>query len=210
MPRAGYYGQIVRDNGDIVASPTIEVRRLGSGLPLAQVFEERVGGSALGNPFVGEADGSFLFYVDLGGAFQIKATKIIGAETFEKIIPYVAIGVGETYDLIFTSSGMVGDGEAFPAVVVPAYLTLKAGLALSWVVADVAPLNSYTVTFQSKRGAGSWTTIFTATFTAGQKQAAITLADDVELVPGDLIRPVGAATHDPNLQGLTATIVADR
>lgn len=117
---------------------------------------------------------------------------------------------GDTYDLVVGSTGMIGDGEEFPAVIIPTPMTLRAGLILSRVMCDVAPLGSYTVTWKMKRGAGAWTSIFTATFSAGQTSATLTLAADVELIPGDRVRAVGAATHDANFQGLTATIVAER
>jgi len=98
MARPGYYGQVQDDDGNVVASPTIEVRRDVPGKPLVQCFAARRDGDALGNPFVGNADGSFLFFVDEGGAFEITVSKIIGAQLWEKVIPYVAIATGAEFD----------------------------------------------------------------------------------------------------------------
>ena len=99
MARAGYCGQVQDDEGNIVPLADIEVRRLVSGLPLPRLFAGRTGATTKSNSFAAEADGSFVFYVEPGGAFQIKASAIIGGQAWEKIIPYVAIATGAENDI---------------------------------------------------------------------------------------------------------------
>jgi hypothetical protein len=91
MSRAGYFGQVLKD-GIGVANADIEVRRLVAGLPKMQLYAKRLGSEALGNSFTANADGSFLFFVDVGGEFQIKASAIIDGQVWEKLISYVLIG----------------------------------------------------------------------------------------------------------------------
>ncbi|MCW5678461.1 MAG: hypothetical protein KIT65_11005 [Xanthobacteraceae bacterium] len=99
MARAGYCGQVQDDEGNIVPLADIEVRRLVPGLPLPQLHAARTGSTTKSNSFPAEADGSFVFYVEPGGAFQIKASAIIGGQAWEKIIPYVAIATGAENDI---------------------------------------------------------------------------------------------------------------
>jgi hypothetical protein len=110
MARGGYYGQVQDDAGNVVPEASIRVRRLSAGKPPAQLFAARDGGAALGNPFVAAADGSFLFFVAQGGAFEITASKIIADELWEKTIPYAAVANGAEYDFdsLFSSVSLPG------------------------------------------------------------------------------------------------------
>lgn len=99
MARAGYSGQVQDDEGNIVPLADIEVRRLVPGMPLPQLHAGRTGTTTKSNSFAAEADGSFVFYVEPGGAFQIKASAVIGGQAWEKIIPYVAIATGAENDI---------------------------------------------------------------------------------------------------------------
>ena len=117
---------------------------------------------------------------------------------------------GERYDLIFPSSGLLGDGEELPAVPIPTPLTLPASLPGSLAFCDVAPTSEAIFTFKKKTGAGAWTSVFTVTFAAGAITGSFTLAADASLAAGDRLRPVCPATHDPTLEGFTATIAALR
>lgn len=98
MARAGYHSTVTDAAGNIVPSANIEVRRLSAGMSLPQLYNARNGGAPLGNPFSANDDGSFTFYVSPGGAFQVKASKIIGEQPWEKIVPYAAIATGSEYD----------------------------------------------------------------------------------------------------------------
>lgn len=106
MARAGFTFRVVKD-GQVVTGATIEIRRKTQGMPLPQVYAEREGGSPLGNPFIWNDTTPITVYVDFGGAFQIKVTKVIEGETWQEIWPHVAISTGAETDFgtMFTPAG---------------------------------------------------------------------------------------------------------
>lgn len=95
------YNRVVLDGaGNGVAGAHIEVRSEIPGQPLAALYSDRAGTSALGNPFDAGSDGSFGFHV-VGGSYQVRAyTGPSGTPTFEKILRYEAIGLNSESDSI--------------------------------------------------------------------------------------------------------------
>lgn len=85
--------------GNVVPGAHVEVRAEISGQPLAQLYGDRAGTSALGNPIDADADGFVYFYV-AGGSYQIRVyTGPSGAPTFEAPLwRYVAIGLSAETD----------------------------------------------------------------------------------------------------------------
>jgi hypothetical protein len=94
MTLARHQGVAQDATGNTLASPTIKVQGETDGAPLVQLYSDRAGATAIGNPFTGNADGTFEFHV-VGGAYKITVTK--GAE--ERIKRYVAIGTAAEYDV---------------------------------------------------------------------------------------------------------------
>jgi hypothetical protein len=95
------YNRVVQDTaGNGVAGASIEVRAETPGQPLAALYSDRDGLSAIGNPFSAGSDGSFGFHV-VGGAYQVRAyTGPSGSPTFEKILRYEPIGLAKESDYI--------------------------------------------------------------------------------------------------------------
>jgi hypothetical protein len=94
MVMARWEETIVDEAGNILALPTIEVKREIAGQPIALLFSDRAGSIAIGNPFVGNADGSAAFHV-AGGAYQVTISK--GA--FVKVLRYVRVGTAGEKDV---------------------------------------------------------------------------------------------------------------
>lgn len=94
MTMARYQFTVTDDQGNIVPDCQIEVRRETPGLPLVQLYSDRAGTSAIGNPVAAESDGYIAFHVS-GGAFKIRAFK----DGFERIWRYVGIGLAAETDL---------------------------------------------------------------------------------------------------------------
>ena len=119
---------------------------------------------------------------------------------------------GERYDLPWSSSGQMGASETLPAIAVVTPLTLPAGLPGSVVcAAETVPTNDFTVTWQKSTDFGAtWSTVFTATILAGEREGAFTLAADATIPAEALLRPVGPASADATVEGFTATIAALR
>lgn len=99
------YNRVVQDAaGNGVASAHIEVRQEIPGQPLAALYSDRDGLSALGNPFDADSYGRFGFHV-VGGSYQVRAyTGPSGAPTFEVILRYEAIGLNAESDSIASRS----------------------------------------------------------------------------------------------------------
>ena len=89
---ARFQRHVVDDNGDIVASPTVEVRDQVTNA-LATIYTNRDGSTALANPFTGTAEGLAAFHV-AGGSYKITATS--GA--FSAEWTWVGIGTAQEYD----------------------------------------------------------------------------------------------------------------
>ena len=97
MVLAIWQATITDEAGNLIDSPSIEVRREVGGAPLVSLFEDRNGTTSLGNPFAAGTDGFAAFHV-AGGAYQVKATK--GA--FERTWRYVGIGLASESDVLTT------------------------------------------------------------------------------------------------------------
>lgn len=78
MTNSIWQSTIQKENGDIVASPQIEVIDEKSGLP-ATIFSDRAG-TALTNPFFGTSDGLAQFYTT-AGEYRITATNTATSES---------------------------------------------------------------------------------------------------------------------------------
>jgi len=89
---ARFQRYVVDDNGDIVASPTVEVRDQVTNA-LATIYTNRDGSTPLANPFTGTAEGLAAFHV-AGGSYKITATS--GA--FSAEWTWVGIGTAQEYD----------------------------------------------------------------------------------------------------------------
>lgn len=88
------------DSGNLLTgSVTVTVRRMSGGLP--QLYSDRAGASALGNPFVN--DGGAVAFHAAGNAYRVTVTQ--GAVTRE--LTYVAIGLAGESD--FTLARNAGD-----------------------------------------------------------------------------------------------------
>lgn len=91
---ARYQSFALDDAGNVLASPTVEVRNEATSA-LAPLFSDRAGASGMTNTFTGGSDGLIAFHV-AGGAYKITVTK--GAVT--RIFRYVAIGTAAEADAI--------------------------------------------------------------------------------------------------------------
>jgi hypothetical protein len=101
MSLAAHQFTVTDSDGNVVPSANIEVRLEVPGQPLAAVYSDRDGLSALGNPFPTDSAGFVRFFV-AGGAYQIWAyTGASGSPTFEAPLQrYVAIGLNAESDSI--------------------------------------------------------------------------------------------------------------
>lgn len=99
MSLAAHQFTVTDQAGNVVAGAHVEVRSEIPGQPLAAVYSDRAGTSALGNPFDTDANGFVRFFV-LGGAYQIRVyTGPSGAPTFEAPLQrYVGIGLAQETD----------------------------------------------------------------------------------------------------------------
>jgi hypothetical protein len=86
MALARWQRTVVDAAGNIVASPSIEVRDQATNA-LVSIFSDRDGASALSNPFTGTSEGLAAFHV-AGGAYKITATS--GAFSVE----WTWVGIG--------------------------------------------------------------------------------------------------------------------
>lgn len=119
---------------------------------------------------------------------------------------------GERYDMPFASTGVLGPGEALPAIVVVTPLTLPADLPGSYAIAanEVATADA-TITYEKSTDGGvTWADVCSVQILAGERFGTFTLAADANLPAGCLFRPYGPATADATLAGFTTTIAAMR
>lgn len=77
----------------LTGNVTVEVRRMTGGLP--QLYSDREGASALGNPFVNDG-GAVAFHAE-GNAYRVTVTQ--GA--FSRELTYVALGLASESDFTF-------------------------------------------------------------------------------------------------------------
>lgn len=89
---ARFQRYVVDDTGDIIASPTIEVRDQITNA-LVSIYSDRAGASAISNPFTGTSGGLAAFHV-AGGAYKVTATSGAFSVTWE----WVGIGTAQEYD----------------------------------------------------------------------------------------------------------------
>lgn len=103
MALARWQATIVNEAGNIIPLAFVEVRQEIAGAPLALLYSDRPGTSAIGNPFQADAEGFAAFHV-AGGAYKIRAYS--GA--FERIWRYVGIGTAAEFDAtIFTNANRI-------------------------------------------------------------------------------------------------------
>jgi len=101
MPLSRWQATITDAAGNVVPSATVEVRREIAGAPLASLFSDRDGASAIGNPFSADAEGFAAFHV-AGGAYRIDVS--LGG--FSRTWRYVGIGTaGERDFSLFVPMG---------------------------------------------------------------------------------------------------------
>ncbi len=92
MAMARWQASITDAAGNVVPGAMVEVRREGGSL--VQLYSDRAGTIAKGNPFAADSDG-FAFFHAPGGAYRVRAY----AGAFERIWRYVAVGLGAESDL---------------------------------------------------------------------------------------------------------------
>lgn len=205
MAIARWQATIQDEAGNICPGASVEVRFESTGA-LASLYSDREGATGIPNATTADADGFVGFYVE-DGTYRITAT--FGSKT--RTWRYVLIGRGDRYDLIFASSGQLGDAEELPFVVVVTPLKLPAGLPGSMARCEVVPTAETIITFEKSTDSGeNWTDVFTVTFAIGARTGTFTLAEDASLGIGDLLRPKGPASHDATFAGFSATIAAIR
>lgn len=93
MSFARFQRNIVDDQGNIVPSCNIEVRREIPGQPLAVLYSDRDGTSGMSNPFITGLDGFAAFHT-VGAPYYVRAYK----GSFEKVWRFVPIGTGGEAD----------------------------------------------------------------------------------------------------------------
>ena len=93
MSLARWQATIVDDQGNVLPSASVTVRREVAGSPLATIYSDRDGTTSPGNPFTADTDGFAAFHVP-GGAYRIDATS--GA--FSRTWRYVGIGLSSEQD----------------------------------------------------------------------------------------------------------------
>lgn len=101
MTTMARYGRFVLNSeGQPWAGVNIEVRLEIPGQPLVQLYGNRDGTGALGNPIKTDANGYFYFHV-AGGAYQVRAYVGSSASpTYEHIERYVGIGLNSEADTL--------------------------------------------------------------------------------------------------------------
>ncbi len=93
--------------GNVVPGAHVEVRSEVPGAPLATLYSDRAGASAIGNPVTADTAGYVYFHV-IGGSYKIRVyTGTSGAPTTEHIDRYVAIGLNSESDSIAQRSQSV-------------------------------------------------------------------------------------------------------
>ena len=93
MALARFQRTIVDASGNVVASPTIDVRDQVSNA-LVAIYSDRDGLTAISNPFTGTSEGLAAFHVE-GGTYKITATSGAFSISWE----WVGIGTAQEYDL---------------------------------------------------------------------------------------------------------------
>lgn len=119
---------------------------------------------------------------------------------------------GERYDLQYSGTGQIGSDEGLNPGFAPTPLELLAGLPGSfWYAIDAVPTNQNITSFKKSLDKGAtWTQVFTATIAAGQRAATFSLAADVTLPAGAILRPFGPTIVDPTLETVGGVIAARR
>lgn len=86
LPR--YNRTILDQYGNVVPGASVEVRRESPGQPLVQLYSDRAGAVAVGNPISADANG-FVFFHVASGEYQVKATFGANVQTlrYEQIGP---------------------------------------------------------------------------------------------------------------------------
>jgi hypothetical protein len=152
MALARYEAFALDDAGNVLASPSVEVRDEVSTL-LAALFSDRAGASGIGNPFTGGSDGLIAFHV-AGGAYKITVTQGGVTRTFR----YVAIGTAAELDQTSAWIGRINprivsaaSGDISPDVTVAdAYIRTALSAAIAINAPIGAPAQGNRLTFRLK------------------------------------------------------------
>lgn len=94
MAMARWQATITDAAGNVVPGAMVEIRVEGGGL--VQVYSDRAGTAALGNPFAADSSG-FAFFHAPGGSYRVRAY----SGEFERVWRYVAVGLGAESDLTY-------------------------------------------------------------------------------------------------------------
>lgn len=99
MALARYDRTVTDKQGAVVAGASVTVRAEIPGQPLVQLYSDRAGTMAIGNPILTDANGDFGFYVT-GGFYQIEVVNGAGTKT----LPYVGIGLAQGSDVLVSGA----------------------------------------------------------------------------------------------------------
>lgn len=112
-----YNGAVQDDDGNLMPGASIEVRSEVPGQPLVQVYANRDGTGALGNPYT-SSDGRIAFHV-AAGEYQIKAT--LGSDTWT--LRYVQIGPASIENAMGPETEVTG--ASYDVEATETFLTIK-------------------------------------------------------------------------------------
>jgi hypothetical protein len=125
--------------------------------------------------------------------------------------PFVLVERGDRYDLIFSATGAFASAEKLTPIAIVTPITLPATLPGSLAYCLTAPTAQAIFTFEKSTDSGAtWSSAFTVTFSAAARGGTFTLAADLDLAAGTLLRPQAPASADATLAGFVCTVAATR
>lgn len=202
MARARCNLVIQDEAGNIVDGASVEVRDEATAL-LPQLYSNRAGTIAIGNPFTA-TDGADAGFHVVGGAYKITATKA----TFTRIWRFVPIGtnaevdVGILAEFSITISGIAPTaGEIIEGHVFTRQMTFPAGLALSKATSRVAATAS-SVFAILKNGSS----VGTVTFAIASSVGVFAMASDLSAAAGDQVDIQCPNPADATIRGIKITL----
>ncbi|WP_424630044.1 hypothetical protein [Bradyrhizobium sp. SYSU BS000235] len=100
MTMARHQFSVTDDAGNVIPFANVEVRAEIPGQPLVQLYSDRAGTVAMGNPVQADEKG-FVFFHAVGGAYQVR----VYLGDMERTWRYVGIGLGAETDVV--ASGLL-------------------------------------------------------------------------------------------------------
>lgn len=124
MALARFQAHIQDEDGNVIPSANVYVQKETGGL--VQLFADREGTTALGNPFLADANGYFFFHA-VGAAGGYKITANSGSSS--RIWRNVAVGTAQEYDV----SNLISEGNNY------LIQQVSAGYGLNYVTTTTSP-----------------------------------------------------------------------